>query len=130
MTQGVASMINEGPKVVVVVDDEPLLRMIAADCLRDDGYTVYEAGCADEALGVIDAHDDIDCLFTDIDMPGMSGLDLANEVRRRWPRVTCVVTSGRGAPQAVECALPFVAKPYDCLALSDELRSSCGRRAS
>lgn len=125
MTQDVTSAVGADPKVVVVVEDEPLVRMIAADCLRDDGYTVYEAASADEALDVIGAHDEVDCVFTDIDMPGMSGVELAQEVGRRWPRVVCVLTSGRGAPPEAGC--PFLPKPYDPAALLRGLRDSCRR---
>lgn len=122
-----ASKVGDGSQVVVVVDDEPLVRMIAADSLRDDGYIVFEAACADEALDVIGAHEEVECLLTDIDLPGMSGVELAHEVRRRWPRVACVLTSGRSA--APENLGAFVPKPFSVATLVREVRCARGRRA-
>lgn len=125
MLQGFTGDAGDGPQVVLVVDDEPLVRMIAADGLRDDGCVVYEAASADEALDVIGAHDHVDCLVTDIDMPGMSGVELAHEVRRRRPGVACLLTSGRGAPPESFCR--FLAKPYSVANLVEEVRLAGGR---
>ena len=63
--------------VVLLVEDEPLVRMAAADDLQDAGFHVLEAANADVALAVLEScSDDVQVLFTDIDMPGsMNGLD-------------------------------------------------------
>lgn len=110
--------------VVLVVDDEPLVRMVAADCLRDEGFTVYEADCAEEALDLIAAHDDVAVVFTDIDMPGMNGLDLACEIGRRWPAVHCLLTSGQARPTAdrMPTGGRFLPKPYAVGRLGAEIR--------
>ena len=100
---------------VLVVDDEALVRMYAVDVLRDAGHVVYEAGGADEALELLELHEDIGVLFTDINMPGhLDGLDLARMVHTKRPKVHIILTSGRLRPPAE--AIPddgrFLAKPY------------------
>jgi CheY-like chemotaxis protein len=67
---------SQPKNVVLVVDDEPLIRMNAAAMLEDAGFGVLEAADADDALAVLDNHPEIGVLFTDINMPGsMDGLD-------------------------------------------------------
>ena len=100
---------------VLVVDDEALVRMYAVDVLRDAGHVVFEAASADEALDVLDEHEEIGVLFTDINMPGpLDGLDLARMVHARRPKIHIILTSGRLRPPAE--AIPddgrFLAKPY------------------
>ena len=101
--------------VVLVVEDEPLLRMLAAESIEADGYDVVEAGHADEAILSLEARPDIDIVFTDISMPGsMDGLKLAHYVRDRWPPIRIITTTGRS--QLAEDMLPpncqFLPKPY------------------
>jgi DNA-binding NtrC family response regulator len=103
------------PKEVLVVEDEPLVRMVAADALADRGIMAWEAGDADEALHVLGTHPNIGLVFTDVNMPGdMDGLDLAHEVSQRRPDVSLIVTSGAVAVKDEE--LPdsgtFLPKPY------------------
>jgi CheY-like chemotaxis protein len=109
--------------LVLVVEDEDLVRMMATDMLEDVGFTVVEAASADEAWDILESRTDIDVLFTDIEMPGsMNGFALAARVAERWPHIRLVVTSGRYRPAPRE--LPdhgkFVAKPY----LADQLLSA------
>lgn len=101
--------------VVLVVDDEPLIRLDAADMLVDAGWTAIEAADAAEALERLTAHPEVTVLFTDINMPGeMDGLDLARQVHRQRPDVRLIITSGKRRPQADE--MPgdgrFLGKPY------------------
>jgi len=85
--------------VVLVVDDEELLRLHAADLLEEEGFEVIEAPNAEAALQVLASRPDVRLLFTDIHMPGpLDGMDLARRVHERWPHVLLVVTSGRGRP--------------------------------
>jgi DNA-binding NtrC family response regulator len=103
------------PKEVLVVEDEPLIRMVAADALADRGIMAWEAGDANEALSVLDEHPHIGLVFTDVNMPGdMNGLDLAHEVNLRRPEVSLIVTSG--AVSVGDEELPdhgtFLPKPY------------------
>ncbi|CAO4164882.1 response regulator [Methylorubrum extorquens] len=103
------------PPLVLVVEDEGLVRMMAVDMLEDAGCTVIEAASADEAWALLESRDDISVLFTDIEMPGsMNGFALAARVAKRWPHVRLVITSGRcrPAPRDVPDHGMFVPKPY------------------
>src|SRR6201995_3680749 len=82
--------------VVLVVEDEFLLRMDAADVIGAAGFEVLEAANADEAITILEARSDITVIFTVIQMPGsMDGLKLARAVRGRWPPVKIIATSRR-----------------------------------
>ena len=112
---------NHPGAVILVVEDEPFVRMTAVDVLVDRGMIVLEAGCAAEALALIEADDRVDLLFTDINMPGeMDGLDLATIAHRRRPGLKLIVTSGGRAMGADD--MPdhgaFIAKPYDTRTLT------------
>jgi CheY-like chemotaxis protein len=86
---------------VLIVEDEPLVRLVAADLLAEAQCRVVEAANAAEALAVLEAGVRIDVLLADVDMPpGINGCELAREVDRRWPRIGIVVTSGRQHPAA------------------------------
>ena len=107
--------------VILVVEDELFVRMIAADVLVEHGMIVLEAGCADEALALIEAEDRIDLLFTDINMPGeLDGLELAAIARRRRPDLKLIVTSG-GTNMTTDDVPDhgvFIPKPYDARVLT------------
>ena len=117
------------PIVVLVVDDEAVIRLIATDVLEDSGFRVVEAEDAKAALKVLADHPEVRVLFTDINMPGaLDGLDLAREVHERWPYIKLVVTSGRLLPSDGE--IPdfgrFIAKPYSPDILVKEIREAVG----
>ena len=100
---------------VLIVEDEPLIRMDVAEQLMDDGFQVFEAANADEAIALLETHPSIRILFTDIDMPGsMDGLRLASAVRDRWPPIKIVVTSGHRKVEITDIpdGSMFYAKPY------------------
>ena len=100
---------------VLVVEDEPLLRMFSAEMLIDAGFDVVEAANADEALLVLEAADDISVVFTDVEMPGhIDGFALARRIATRWPKIGVVVTSGRRFPESAldSASRWFVAKPF------------------
>ncbi|MGE7367873.1 response regulator [Neorhizobium sp. NPDC001467] len=101
-------------RTVLVVEDEPLIRMVLADTLADEGYDVVEAGNVLEAVAVLGQRT-IDAVVTDIDMPGgLSGLDLARMISSTHRNVPVIIASGRHC--LAEDTLPdhavFVAKPY------------------
>ena len=101
--------------VVLVVEDEPLVRMDAADVLEQAGFEVIEAADARSAQEALERRSDIGVLFTDVQMPGaMNGLDLAWLVHDRWPRIGLVITSGHLRPeqQGLPDGAVFIAKPY------------------
>ena len=101
--------------VILIVEDEFLLRMDSAEVIENAGFEVIQAGNADEAIAILEARPDIHVVFTDIQMPGsMDGLKLARFVRDRWPPIKIVATSGHAAVEDDD--LPagsiFLPKPY------------------
>jgi CheY-like chemotaxis protein len=113
----------------LVVEDEFLLRIHAAEMVSDAGFEVIEAANADQAIGILEARSDITVVFTDIQMPGsMDGLKLARAVRGRWPPIKIVATSG--LVDVGEKDLPeggrFLAKPYSPEAIARLLRELAG----
>lgn len=102
--------------VVLVVEDEPMVRLMAVDMVEDAGFEAVEASDATEAVRILEARLDIRIVFTDIDMPrGIDGLRLAVLIRDRWPPIEIIVTSGQFLPEDVQ--LPargvFFPKPYE-----------------
>jgi len=82
--------------VVLIVEDELLLRMDLAEMIEEAGFGVVQAANADEAIVILRMRSDVRVVFTDIQMPGsMDGLNLARFVRDRWPPIKIVATSGR-----------------------------------
>jgi CheY-like chemotaxis protein len=113
-------MVSEGSKpraVILVIEDEPLVRITAVTFIEDAGFAVIEAGDADEAIKLLESRNDIRLILTDIDMPqgSMNGLRLARAVRDRWPPIEIIIVSGHQIPAAAD--LPersrFFPKPYD-----------------
>ena len=91
--------------VVLVAEDDVLIRMMVVDALTDAGFTVIEAVHADDALSILIAQAKaVHALFTDIQMPGaMTGLDLAHHVRGKWPWIALLVASGNFRPPPTRC---------------------------
>src|SRR5215207_5387511 len=82
--------------VVLVVEDEMVLRMRAVDIVEDAGFIPVEAVSADEAITILESRSDISLLLTDIQMPGsMDGLQLAHAVHTRWPAIKIILVSGQ-----------------------------------
>jgi CheY-like chemotaxis protein len=101
--------------VVLIVEDEFLLRMDALDMIEAAGFDVVEAANADEAIAILESRLDITVVFTDIQMPGsMDGLKLAQAVRGRWPPIKIVATSGQVSvtPGDLPEGGRFLSKPY------------------
>jgi CheY-like chemotaxis protein len=97
------------------VEDEPLLRMLAADILEEEGFEVAEAATAPAALAILEKREDVTALFTDVDMPGgMNGLELAAVVHERWPLIALLITSGvfRIGADKLPGDGAFIGKPY------------------
>jgi CheY-like chemotaxis protein len=115
--------------VVLIVEDEFLIRMDAVDMIRGAGFDVVEAADADEAITILESRFDITVVFTDIQMPGsMDGLKLAAAIRGRWPPIKIVATSGM--LKIGEGDLPpgsrFLAKPYSAPQIVATLRELTG----
>src|SRR6478609_5941610 len=118
------------PAVVLIVEDEMMLRMRAVDMVEDAGYTPIEALDADEAVAILESRSDIALMCTDIQMPGtMDGLGLAHAVHARWPSIKIIVVSGQ--PNLPELELPprsrFFGKPLDAVEVIAGMRGMIGR---
>lgn len=105
---------------ILIVDDEPLLRMVLVDLFEDAGYKVREAAHAAEALTLLEASPDIRIVVTDIQMPGsMDGLRLAAYIHNAYPPIALIISSGAIEPE--KSAMPddaiFMPKPIDHRAL-------------
>jgi CheY-like chemotaxis protein len=118
------------PHVVLVVEDEMMLRMRAVDMVQDAGYISVEAVDADEALAILQSRSDIALLFTDVQMPGsMNGLQLAHAVHERWPPIKIILASGQlklsgsDIPQDSR----FFGKPLQSDEIIAEMREMLGR---
>jgi two-component system, response regulator PdtaR len=102
------------PPIVLIVEDEPLIRMALADACRDAHLNVFEAASADEALEILRAHD-VAALLTDIRLRGsMDGAVLA---RAMPTKMLVLVNSAHGCPTGIAEA-NFIAKPYDARAMA------------
>lgn len=117
------------PPVVLIVEDEMLLRMRAVDMVEDAGYTSVEAVDADEAVTILEARSDIALLFTDIQMPGsMDGLRLAHAVHERWPPIKIILVSG--ALKLEKSDIPpdsrFFGKPLEAKEMIAEIQEMIG----
>ena len=114
--------------IILAVEDDVLVRAVAAAHLRECGFEVIEAGDAHEAVRVLAAAVPVDLVFSDVQMPGsMDGIDLAHWVRRERPELKIILTSGT-APRIADAAdlgepPPFLAKPYDHAELERRIRS-------
>lgn len=100
-----------GRKVVLVVDDETLVRMMAVELFEELNCEVIEASSGQEALSILEERPDIALMFTDCRMPRMSGPELAEEAARRWPSLKIVLVTGYHNMQIPD--FPMVWKPYD-----------------
>jgi two-component system, response regulator PdtaR len=99
---------------ILVVEDEVLVRALIAEELRLAGFSVIEADRADDALTYINAGDQVDLVFSDIQTPGsLDGLQLAEIVRDNYPDMPVILTLGNAPPRHVGIVEAFVPKPYD-----------------
>ena len=118
---------------VLVVEDEPLIRLGIASSIEDAGHEVVEAANADEAVQRLSADGEFKVIVTDVDMPGsMDGIALAQYARRHWPTVGLVVISGKVGvvPGQLPEGVRFMSKPFLDLQLITAIReqASIGER--
>ncbi|MGA7998155.1 MAG: response regulator [Bradyrhizobium sp.] len=117
------------PTVVLVVEDEMLLRMRAVDMVEDAGFTPVEAVDADEAVAILESRSDIALLFTDIQMPGsMDGLKLAHTVHKRWPPIKIILVSGQLKLANIDIPADsrFFRKPLEAKEMIAEMQDMIG----
>jgi CheY-like chemotaxis protein len=114
-----------GSPVVLLVEDEPLVRILNLDILHEAGFRVVDANDADEAFEILKRRTDVKAVLTDVDMPGsMNGFEFARLVAQGWPEVGVLVISGkmRPGPGDLPPRSGFLPKPYDPETLIKALR--------
>jgi CheY-like chemotaxis protein len=114
-------------ETILLVEDDERVRLLSIASVRELGYTVLEADGAVKALRLLDAHPEIALLFTDIVMPDVNGRKLADEARRRRPKLKVLFTTGftRNAiihNGMLDRGVNFIAKPYNLVDLASKLR--------
>ncbi|MFC1460156.1 response regulator [Microvirga arabica] len=124
------STANHRPTVILIAEDEALIRMFTSDILTEEGgYRVIEAIDAEEALTLLEARHDVRLVVTDVDMPGpLNGFALARIVDMRFPGIKVIVTSGHTKPGVgdLPSGIPFLPKPYTSSALIGMVRHLLG----
>lgn len=126
----ISEMPEAVPPLVMVVDDEVLIRLVAVDMLRDAGFRVVEACSADEAIALLATDVAYDLIFTDVNMPGsIDGIGLVAYVKQRYPVVPVVVTSGGAAINELSKAGAdaIIPKPYSEIALTRTIGRVLGK---
>jgi len=119
--------------VILVVEDEALIRMEAVQMLEEAGFVAVEASNADDAMRILGLRSDIRAVFTDINMPGtIDGMRLARLVRGRWPSIHVFLTSGRVSPNEEEFPANgrFIRKPYEAGHVIAMIRDLLGQNPS
>jgi two-component system, response regulator PdtaR len=115
--------------VILIVEDEFLLRMDSAEMIENAGFEVIQAGNADEAIAILQNRPAIHVIFTDVQMPGsMDGLKLAPFVRNRWPPIKILAKSGlvRVVAEDLPTGSVFLPNPYRGARVVDTLRQMTG----
>jgi CheY-like chemotaxis protein len=108
--------------IVLVAEDEALVRQLSVYELEDAGYRVIEAADAGQAIAILETGVPVDVLFTDVNMPGeMDGVRLVRLVHSRWPDVGLIVTSGQTdvPPEDLPGDGRFIRKPYRLSEMSE-----------
>ncbi|GHC89211.1 hypothetical protein GCM10007320_36630 [Pseudorhodoferax aquiterrae] len=118
---------GDSRELVLVVEDEPAVRQLSVDALTELGYRVLEADGAAAALRLIDAHPDIDLLFTDVVMPEVNGRKLADEALKRRPQLKVLFTTGYTRNAVVhngvlDPGVQLIGKPYTIEELATRVR--------
>ena len=106
--------LDTGPIRVLLVEDETFIRLDVAETLRRAGYEVIEAAKADAAMEFIEAGEQVDVVFTDVQTPGLlTGLTLAERIRAKFPMVPIIISSGNTNIEDAASRLgKFLPKPY------------------
>ncbi len=115
------------PAKILLVEDEPLIRFAANEILQSSGYQVAAARTAEEALALVDNMEELRLLITDLMLPARNGIELAIELRQRFPRLEVILMSGCARkvftlPDNLVSATHHLVKPFSLEGLSDKVR--------
>jgi CheY-like chemotaxis protein len=112
-------------RTILLAEDEFLIRMAAAEALRETGFVVMEAASAEEAMTLIASGLVPDVLFTDVRMGGLrDGLDLAERLRRQIPRLLVIIASAHAdSDNVLRLSARFFSKPYDISAVARTIKA-------
>ena len=117
---------TENAPFALVVDDDPLVRLIAMEILEEAGFQVLGAHHGDAAYAMMEErHSEVVLLFTDVQMPGtLDGFALARAVSASWPHVSIVVASGHAKPEPGQMPQKarFIGKPFGAKVVHEHLR--------
>jgi PAS domain S-box-containing protein len=122
-----------GSETILIVEDDPEVAEVSRTLLQKLGYRTLLAADAGRALEVLASVPAIDLVFSDIMMPGgMSGLQLARTVRRRYPQLGVLLTTGYsgGGHEAVRAGVPLITKPYQLSELGRQIREVLAQRGA
>ena len=117
-------------QTILVVDDEELVRNLTARMLRSQGYQVHVAGSGPEALEISEkCNGSVHLLLTDLHMPEMNGLEVAQQLQSRWPQMRVLYMSGHSAADGLVRRVldeggPFLPKPFDQDALMEKIQAA------
>jgi DNA-binding response OmpR family regulator len=122
--------VQDTRQVVLIVEDDFLIRWPVAEYLRDSGYRVIEAGTAGEAMVVFSSRTHVDLVFSDINLaPQLTGYAFARWLGEHHPHVPVLLTSGdAGASPRTGVEIPFIAKPYALAAVDQRIKELLARR--
>lgn len=112
---------RKGPRRVMLVEDEVVLRMSTTDMLERLDCLVTGVGSGEEALEVLERGLAFDLLLTDLGLPGMNGMELAKTVKAKFPLLPIVIASGYAAMEAQQDGIRFISKPYSSIDLQQAL---------
>jgi DNA-binding NtrC family response regulator len=114
---------------ILLVDDEPLMRQMTAAMLSEEGHEVRTAADAKEALEILREHGSVSVVITDVNMPGMNGIELAEVLGRERPGTKVIFASGREdlAPALARTRHQVLMKPYSMVQLLDAVALELGR---
>jgi CheY-like chemotaxis protein len=115
-------------ETILLVEDEPAVRNLFVRALTSEGYTIHEARNGHEAVELFDrVGENIDLLVTDLRMPLMGGLELANQLRARRPGMKLLCVSGYPGSDVPSLDAEFLAKPFSRDALLTKVRQVLDR---
>jgi CheY-like chemotaxis protein len=128
-------LLGSAEEIVLVVEDDELVREMSVSALRELGYVVHEAGTGARALQMLGELPRIDLLFTDIVMPGMTGRQLAERASSRWPGLKVLYTTGYTRNAVVQSGTvdadgAFLTKPFSITELAEKVRAVLDGRAA